>query len=64
MHIDAVQNQPFKTTVEQKDQKERAKLFEQIKDNDTRKVRLFKTSEACLTGHYFKQKAISRRSLK
>ena len=63
LHIDAVQKQLWKMTREEKDPKERAKLFQQITDNAEKKAGLFKTSEAYLTGYYFKQKDLSEKAL-
>jgi len=63
LHIDSVQKQLWKMTREEKDPKEKAKLFQQITDNAEKKVGLFKTSEAYLTGYYFKQKDMSAKAL-
>ena len=63
LHIDSVQKQLWKMTREEKDPKERAKLFQQITDNAEKKAGLFKTSEAYLTGYYFKQKDMSAKAL-
>ena len=63
LHIDAVQKQLWKMTRDEKDPKEKAKLFEQITDNAVKKAGLFKTSEAYLTGYYFKQKDMSAKAL-
>jgi hypothetical protein len=63
LHIDSVQKQLWKMTRDEKDPKERAKLFQQITDNAEKKAGLFKTSEAYLTGYYFKQKDMSAKAL-
>ena len=63
LHLDAVQKQLWKMTREEQDSKERAKLFQQITDNAEKKAGLFKTSEAYLTGYYFKQKDMSAKAL-
>ena len=63
LHLDAVQKQLWKMTREEQDSKERAKLFQQITDNAEKKAGLFKTSEAYLTGYYFKQKDLSEKAL-
>ncbi len=59
LHLDAIQKQLWKMTREEKDPREKAKLFQQITDNAEKKAGLFKTSEAYLTGYYFKQKDMS-----
>lgn len=48
-------------TREKKDQKEKAKLFEQITDNAVKKAELFKISEAYLIGYHFKQQTFQKK---
>ena len=55
LHIDAVQKQLWKMTRDEKNPKEKAKLFEQITDNAEKKAGLFKTSQSYLTPYYFNQ---------
>ncbi len=63
INIDTVQTQLWKMVREEKDQKEKVKILEQITNNAIKKAGLFKTSDAYLTAYYFKQKDLSRKEL-
>ncbi|MEC4849113.1 MAG: ECF-type sigma factor [Nitrosarchaeum sp.] len=63
IHIDLSTKQLWKMAREEKDQKEKIKLLDQITNNAVKKAGLFKTSEAYLTTYYFKQKDTSPREI-